>query len=72
VRSRSTCQRIAGSPSSSQSITLTTAGYRVTDGRSGRRTDAYPAGVTKTSPRHWHSTATTSGAPADVAVLVEA
>jgi hypothetical protein len=37
VRSRSTCQRMAGSPSSSQSITLTTAGYPVADGRSDRR-----------------------------------
>ncbi len=28
TRSRRTCQRMAGSPSSSQPITLTTAGYR--------------------------------------------
>jgi hypothetical protein len=35
VRSRSTCQRMAGSPSSSQSITLMTAGYPTVDPAGG-------------------------------------
>src|SRR5205814_10284531 len=51
VRSRSTCQRMAGSPSSSQSITLTTAGYPFADGGPAGGRDARNRVTRRDRPR---------------------